>query len=416
MLRSAHIRFTYSYNEYSRFLTHREAERLEELARQLFGKRIMHINATDTGGGIAEILQSLVPFEQSLQIKSMWRVLTVKRPFFSITKKIHHALQGSRTILGTDSISEGEWQFYLEHSKDIAHAIAGLHADILIIHDPQPLVAGYLAEISAKKVLRIHIDMSSPDKEILSRFVPYFKKYERLVFSLPSYIATGYETEQIAIISPSINPLSEKNKPMKRVYARHMLSRFGVRGDSFLIAQVSRFDVWKDPIGVIQAFHMAQKTIPNSQLVLLGSIDIADDPEAAGIVKEIRVYTEKDPSVIIISEESDQLVNAVQTAADVVLQKSLREGFGLTATEAMWKARPVVAGNVGGLRAQIQDGENGFLVNSVEEAAIRVEELFRNERLRRELGEHAHESVRERFLLPREALDHLQLYADILGV
>ncbi len=416
MLRHANIHSSHSYKDYEHFLTFSETEHITELGRRLKGKRILHINATDTGGGVTEVLSALVSFEQSLNISSSWRVLTVKKPFFWVTKKLHNALQGSRGELDTQEITDGEWQFYLEQSKDIAYALSVLRADLLVIHDPQPLMAGCLAETNAKKAARIHIDLSNPDARALSLVLACMKKFDRLIFSLPTYVPADMPEERIVIIPPSIDPLSDKNKPMKRNDARRALKRFGIGEDTPLIVQVSRFDAWKDPIGVIHAHQEARKTIPELKLLLLGSAQVEDDPEAAGILRELQAYTEKDPSIIIVSEHSNELVNAVQTAADVVLQKSIREGFGLTAAEAMWKYRPVVAGDVGGLKLQIENGETGFLVRSPEEAAEKIVVLLKDAGLRRRIGEKAHESVRERFLLPREAHNHLQMYADVLGV
>jgi trehalose synthase len=416
MLRVANLLSTRSYKDYEHFYTCLELEEIKSLAERLSGKRIVHVNATDNGGGVAEILHSLVPFEQSLNVLSSWRVLTANKSFFSVTKKIHNALQGSQVVLGRTGITDDEWQLYLEQSKDIAYALASVRADLLLIHDPQPLMAGYLTENNAHKLARIHIDLSSPNEKILSLLMPCLKKYERIIFSLHSYVPNDINEEQVSIISPAIDPLSKKNIFIKRVAARRLLASYGVTDNGPLIAQISRFDPWKDPIGVIQAFQAARKSIPGLQLILMGSIHVDDDPESVAVLREIRAYVKKDPSIIIITEHNNELVNVVQTAADIILQKSLREGFGLTATEAMWKRTPIIAGNIGGLRIQVQNGENGYLVNSVEEATTRIIELFKDERLRKHMGEHGHETARERFLLPRESYDHLRLYADVLGV
>ncbi len=402
------------FDHYTQFLSSSGQARVGELSRALRGKRIVHVNATEAGGGVAEILQSLIPLERSVGLESRWRVIRASHEFFVITKKLHNALQGSNHTFQHEWLTEDEQELYRSVNREIALELTEADADLYLIHDPQPLTAGCVPR-SVPTVARVHIDLSHPDPEAMQFVLPCLSEYARVVFSLPEYVPAGFPKDRVVVIAPAIDPLAGKNTPMERADAAHMLGeRFNIDATKPLVAQVSRFDYWKDPLGVIAAFHIVKKEILDAQLILLGSASV-DDPESSYVFSEVEKEVAGDTSIILLTEHSDTLVNAVQTAADVVVQKSIREGFGLTATEAMWKGRPVVAGNVGGLAFQIENGVNGFLADSVEEAAMRIIELLKDPTLRARMGERAHESVRERFLIPMHLLRHLELYNDVFG-
>jgi trehalose synthase len=402
-----------SFDPYRVFLTRSEEKEIESLADTIKNKRIVHINATDTGGGVAEMLHALVPLEQSMGLHSSWRVIKGNNAFFGVTKRMHNALQGARQSFHASALSEHEKDIYTRVSKDIGLALQNIHADLIVIHDPQPLLAGsFVTDIP--RMCRIHIDMSEPDKDVLSFILPALYTYDVVLFSLEEYAPEGLDRQKIMIDVPAIDPLSEKNIGMPIAEAKAMLANYGVKPTAPLMAQVSRFDIWKDPLGVVEAYRLVKKEIPDVQLILLGSVAATDDPEGVEIFTKIKEVTKSDPDIILISEHNNILVNAVQTGSDVVLQKSLREGFGLTATEAMWKGTPVIAGDVGGLRIQIVDGESGYLVQTPAEAAERTVHLLEHPELRKRMGKNAHQTVRENFLLTTHLWNHLELYQKLI--
>ncbi|MBI2594855.1 MAG: glycosyltransferase [Candidatus Colwellbacteria bacterium] len=391
---------------------------LKSFSRSLKGKRVVHINSTAKGGGVAEILMSLVPLQRSLGVDSRWFVVNPPAKFFEITKKFHNALQGAKI-----KFSKAELDYYLKINEQFAEELSKLKADLFIIHDPQPLASWHFVRRSLgegglnyhpRAISRIHIDLSTPNKQLLEFLLPYLKEYDKVIFSLKSFVPKGLPVSRVAIIPPAIDPLAPKNEPMNLSKAKKVLAGLGVDVSRPVVAQVSRFDSWKDPIGVIDAYCLAKKRIKGLQLVLLGNAIAKDDPESAMMIKKVKKYAGDDPDIHLVNVDGEILVNAVQTAADIVLQKSIREGFGLTATEALWKKRPVIAGNVGGLALQIDNPHNGILVEKPNTAADAVVKLLRNKKFAAELGKEGHRTVLKNYLITRLIRDHHRLYQNLI--
>jgi len=412
------LRLAYPAVAYDRYLALMPAEATEELlaaAEELKDLRIVHINSTATGGGVAEILQSLVPITNGLGISTERVVINPPPEFFQVSKRIHNLLQGAE-----GSLSAEELEIYFQSIEDVAEDMRRNHvtADVWFLHDPQllPLARILPREMDETWLWVGHIDLTNPNREIVDTLLPLTKYYDRLILSLASYVPDGLgESPPVFIAPPAIDPLTVKNIPLDQNRALSIVAAMGVDTDRPLVCQVSRFDRWKDPWGVIDAYRLARQSVPGLQLALLGLIQAADDPEAAEVAADVTRYAEDDPDIHIYFEPLglpstiDEVVNAFQVVPEVVIQKSLREGFGLTVTEAMWKGKAVIAGNVGGIRIQINNGVSGYLVNSAEECASRIVELMKDPELRSRMGAAAQESVRERFLMPSLILDYLKV-------
>jgi trehalose synthase len=384
------------------------------MARQLAGLRVVHLNATPRGGGVAEILNSLVPLMQSIGIDTEWYVLTPDPVFFEVTKKLHNMLQGKAA-----SLSSAERQVYLAHARQTAEEMRAVDADIWVVHDPQPQPIIAYWDRACPAIWRCHIDTSRPNAKVKRFLMPYLRPYDRLVFTMPEFVFPGLEQERVRIVAPALNPFTIKNTMIDKAAARAVLTNLGIDPQRPLMTQVSRFDYWKDPVGVVDAYRMAKRSIPELQLALVGVIEAQDDPEALRVLSEVTDHAGGDPDIHLYwdpHQVGHGEVNAFQTASDVVVQKSIREGFALTVTEAMWKGTPVVGSRVGGIVAQIQDGENGFLVSSIPECADRVVALLRDPALARRIGEAARESARNRYLIPRLVLDELRMFSELLAV
>lgn len=387
-------------------------QELLELGGALRGLRVIHVNATPVGGGVAELLQSVVPLQRDLGLDARWLVLEPDEAFFNVTKHLHNLLQGA-----PGTLSEDERRLYLAHNQRTAAELCRFQADVWVIHDPQPAAAGVHAPGSAR-IWRCHIDTSHPNPEAAAFLRPFVDRYDALVYSQPEFRLPGAAVQRVAIIEPAIDPLLLKNRRLAPARAREVLRRIGIDPDRPLVAQVARLDPWKDPLGVIDAYRLAKRRVPALQLALLGVMAAKDDPEAAQVYREVRAYAGDDPDIHVYVDASvigPVEVAAVQSAAAVILQKSLREGFGLSATEAMWKGTPVIVGNTGGLRSQVVDGVTGYCVNTVEECADRMVRLLTDRKLARRLGRAARERVRERYLLPRMIRDELRLYREVLA-
>ena len=412
------LRMAYPAVAYDQYLPLMPAELTEELlatAEELKDLRIVHLNSTATGGGVAEILQSLIPLTDGLGISTERIVINPPPQFFQVTKRIHNLLQGAE-----GSLSAEELDIYFQSIENVAEDMRRkqVKADVWFLHDPQllPLARMLPRDLNETWIWIGHIDFTNPNSEILDTLLPLTKDYDRLILSLPSYVPHGLDDmPPVFIAPPAIDPLAVKNMPLDQKRASSIVADMGVDSDRPLVCQVSRFDSWKDPWGVIGAFRLARQSVPGLQLALLGLSQAADDPEAVEIVTDVRRYAEGDPDIHIYFEPVglpatiDEVVNAFQVVSDVIMQKSLREGFGLTVTEAMWKGKPVIGGNVGGIRIQIENQVTGFLVNSPEECAGRIVELMEDPELRSRIGRAAQESVRERFLMPSLVLDYLRV-------
>lgn len=386
--------------DYEKFVGPEVIERIHRKAKSLQHLHVAHVNSTYYGGGVAELLSSLTLLMHSVGIKTGWRVIQGVPDFFSITKKMHNALQG-----GEINLSDRKMKIYEEIIYE--NAIRN-HLDshnIVIIHDPQPLPIIHHYKKNGPWIWRCHIDLTNPNKELWNYLVPFIEKYDAVIFSIKDY-RQKLKTPQVFFM-PAIDPFSILNREMSESEIKERLNHYEIPTDLPLVVQISRFDRWKDPEGVIEAFKIARKEV-DCTLVLLGNV-ATDDPEGAEVYESLLDC--KEERIIILSHQDTALVNALQRKAAVVLQKSIREGFGLTVAEAMWKGTPVIGGNVGGIRYQIEDEANGFLVSSVEEAANRIVQLIKDEKLRRRLGENAKETVRKKFLLTR----YLEQYLDVFN-
>ena len=385
--------------DYEPFVGSENVERVREKARKFKGLRVVNFNSTYYGGGVAEMISSLTLLMNSLGLRTEWRVIQGTADFFSITKKMHNALQGGEIDLSgikkeivEQVIYENSVRNFLEH-------------DFVIVHDPQPLPLIDHYKKNCPWLWRCHVDLSRPEAETWKYLRRWIDKYDVTIVSCPEFKQEMKPPQRVFM--PAINPFNIKNRQLSGKEIDERLARYKIPTDLPLVVQISRFDPWKDPEGVVEAFQCARKQVDGT-LVLLGNF-ATDDPEGAKIFESLRACQEER---ILISTKGDDtaLVNALQTRAAVVLQKSLREGFGLTVSEAMWKSRPVIGGDVGGIRYQIEDGVNGFLVSSVEEATERLVCLLKDEKLRERMGKKAHETVREKFLLIRYLEDYLDLF------
>lgn len=372
-------------------------ERIVKKAERLRDLHVININSTYYGGGVAEILSSLTLLMNAAGIKTGWRVIQGRPDFFTITKKMHNALQGAEIDL-----SEFKKNIYEEVVFENA-ARMHLDHDIVIVHDPQPLPLIRCFRKKSPWVWRCHVDLSAPNAELWKYLAPFIERYDAVVLSLPEYAQKLSAPQRF--IMPAINPFSTTNRDLSDGEIEERLKHYEIPTDLPLIVQVSRFDKWKDPQGVVDAFNLARKEV-DATLVLIGNV-ATDDPEGQEIFESLCKCGED--RVRILSVQDSALVNALQRRAAVVLQKSIREGFGLTVTEAMWKGTTVVGGKVGGIRHQIEDGVNGFLVESVEQAAERIVQILKDPGLRRKLGDKAKETVRTRFLMTRLMEDWLDL-------
>lgn len=388
-------------------------ELLRELAAPLQGARVLHVNATPYGGGVAEILRSEVPLLRDLGLVADWSVITGSPELFAVTKAMHDGLQGAPTELTAQ-----QWDVYLAHSARNAQLL-DVDYDLVVVHDPQPLALPALrGPGSSKWVWRCHIDTSEPNAEIWERLRPYLVEYDAALFTMQAFVPPEIPVARVEVVPPAIDPESPKNLELGNGLAQQVLRWIGVDLGRPLLSQVSRFDPWKDPMGVIAVYRLVREEVPGVQLALVASMAL-DDPEAWEVYRQIQAETAEDAEIHLFTNFTgvgNIEVNAFQRLSDVVLQKSIREGFGLVVSETLWKGTPVVAGRAGGIPLQLEDGRvGGFLVDSVEECAERVLRLLRDPTLAGELGLRGRELVRSRFLLPRLIADELRLYASLLG-
>jgi trehalose synthase len=377
-------------------------QELAILAEALQGRTLQHVNSTRSGGGVAELLARLVPLTESLGIRTTWDVILGNRSFFEVTKAMHNALQGADT-----EISPSELQLYLQCLQENAQRLQ-LDADVVIIHDPQPAyLVNFCRADRRHLVWRCHIDLSRPSDSVWRFLRQAVSKYAMAVFHVPQF-AQRLPIPQV-LIAPSIDPLSAKNRDLSEAEITAVTDRLGIDRRRPILLQVSRFDRFKDPLGVIAAYRLVRETF-DCQLVLAGGT-ATDDPESTQVLAEVQEAASGDPDIFILAlpPSSDLEINALQRAATVILQKSTREGFGLTVTEGMWKAKPVIGGAVGGIPSQIVRGVTGFLVHSVDGAAFRLRYLLSHPRAAQRMGEQGREHVRRHFLITRHVRDGLLL-------
>jgi trehalose synthase len=396
-----------SLDRYLPFVGEKKVEEIRSLAENLKGKTVCHVNSTSFGGGVAEILYRLVPLMRDVGLDVEWKVITGSDGFFNITKKIHNGLQGMDVSL-TDQMKKR----YLECNESNAREL-DLHHQFVVIHDNQPAAVIINYRLKANKwIWRCHVDLSHPNSELMNFLTPILFQYDSLIFSMQDYVQEPLRSKKITIIPPSIDPLSDKNRLLSRDLVVSVLDRFGIDDERPIMTQVSRFDPWKDPLGVIDVYRIVKKQISGVQLLLVASM-AADDPEGWTFYEKTARHAGNDYDIHLLTNLNgvgDIEVNAFQRASNVILQKSTREGFGLSVTEALWKEIPVVGGNVGGIPLQVVDGENGFLVSSVEEAAQKTLYLIKNPSEAARMGKEGKNHVLKNFLITRHLEDYLRLF------
>ena len=388
-------------------------ERLREAARPLHGARLLQLNSTAFGGGVAELLFTQVALLNDVGVHTTWAVLEGSDEYFAVTKAVHNALQGA-PVEWTAQMATTYWDRIVANAAEMPDDY-----DYYLIHDPQPAAVIRVLEEEGRRhgrwLWRCHIDLSTPHAPVWEFFEPIVNRYEAAVFTMEDFAQPGVEGPELAFIPPSIDPLSVKNRSASEDTTREVLAAYGIDPKRPIVTQVSRFDPWKDPLGVIDAYRLVKREVPDLQLIMAGSL-ASDDPEGMRFLDLTEEHRAGDPDIHLFTNlqgVGDLEVSAFQHAADVIVQKSTREGFGLVVAEGMWKRKPVVGGNIGGIRLQIVDGENGFLVDDVESCAARVSELLRDPHLRERMGAAAHERIRERFLSLRELEDYLRLAARV---
>lgn len=376
-------------------------------SKGLYGKKILHVNSSYQGGGVAEILDHLVPLMSDLGIEVDWRILHGTHDFFNVTKKFHNALQGEDI-----NFSQLKKSVYTRTNRRFS-SYSRIDHDLVIIHDPQPLPLIRYYRKRQPWIWRAHIDLSEPNQEVWNYLKKFIIRYDRAIFSAQDFI-TGDINVESTIIHPSIDPLTVKNKEIDEGTIDKYLNKYNIPDDKPIISQISRFDKWKDPEGVIEVFDRVREQV-DCRLVLLGSMAI-DDPEGPGIYENVMEKASGRDDIIVINKESDILVNVVQRVASVILQKSLKEGFGLTVTEALWKGSPVVASDVGGIPLQVDDGETGFLVDpeNYEQVADKIVEILKNPELGAKLGGSALSQVKEHFLITQQLLNWLRILKETI--
>jgi trehalose synthase len=400
-----------SLADYTHIAGKQTIERIRELAEPMKGHRVLHVSATAFGGGVSEILYTIVPLMRDAGLDAHWHVIFGKEEFFNATKLLHNSLQGAE-----ETLSEEQWAVFDEINQINAEGLQG-EWDTVIVHDPQPIGLRRGAEEKGRNwIWRCHIDLSEPNPEPIARLLPMIEEYDATVWHMPAYVPQGVNGHNgVKIIPPAIDPLSPKNMAFSPDDAAFVCRQFGIDVDRPLLTQVSRFDPWKDPMGVIDAYRIVHEQVPEVQLALVGSM-ATDDPEGWEFFQHTFEYADGDDDIKILNNLNNVgaiEVNAFQSQSDVCLQKSIREGFGLTVTEALWKGRPTVAGNVGGIPLQIADGESGFLVDSPEECARRCLEILADPELGMRLGRAGKEHARHEFLSPRLLRDWMELLAEL---
>lgn len=401
--------------DYAPIIGDEAVERIRAAARPIEGARVLHVNATPYGGGVAELLATHVPLLRSVGVEADWQVIHGSDEFFAVTKNVHNALQGAGEEFG-----DRAKHVYLEKVLENTLLLEGEY-DFVVIHDPQPAAMRTFRDqapspnAGAKWIWRCHIDLTDARADVWDFLLPHVEQYDASVWTMPGFVPASMPTDGVRIAPPCIDPLSVKNLELPEPFVTEICKQYGIDTNRPMMVQVSRFDPWKDPLGVLEAYRIVREQIPDLQLVLAGSM-ATDDPEGFHVWETVDAARAGDRDIHLLSniqQVGNVQINAFQRAADVVVQKSLREGFGLTVAEALWKGRPVLGGNVGGIVLQIRDGIDGHLVSSVEETATRALELLRAPAHADELGANGREHVRSNFLSTRELEDWLNLFGSL---
>jgi trehalose synthase len=387
-------------------------EEIRELAEPLKGKRVVQLSATAFGGGVSEILYTLIPLMKDVGLDCEWQVIYGREEFFNATKLMHNALQGA-----PDDLTAEQWATWESYNEMNARELSD-GWDVCLVHDPQPAAMHKLVpEKAAGWVWRCHIDVSTPNPQTIERLLPFIKDYPQSLFHMPQYVPEGMGGK-VNIVPPAIDPLAPKNMALSPEDASYVCDQFGIDVDRPLMCQVSRFDPWKDPLGVIDAYRIVREQVDGVQLALVGSM-ASDDPEGWDFFNSTIEHAAGDPDIHILNNFNNVgaiEVNAFQSHSDVLIQKSTREGFGLTVSEAIWKGRPFIGGNVGGIPLQVENGISGYLVDSAEQCAARTIDILKDPALGKALGRRGKEHVRKHFLTPRYLRDYLRIFGELLGV
>jgi trehalose synthase len=403
---------TKALGDYATIASRGLMEQIRALAEPLAGKRVLHLSATAFGGGVAEILYTLIPLMRDAGLDTEWRVIYGQDEFFDVTKAIHNALQGNPR-----SLSDEEQEIYRRYNRDNAEALTD-EFDFIIVHDAQPAAMIENAREAGRRwIWRCHIDLSTPNRDVLGFLVPWLSSYDATVYHRQAYVPAYKGLPPAYIWPPAIDPLAPKNMALSPEDAAYIVDQFGIDIDRPLVSQISRFDPWKDPVGVIEAWRLLRAKHPSTQLALVGSM-AHDDPEGWDYYNQTVAAAHGDPDIFILSNLNNVgsvEVNAFQVHSAALIQKSIREGFGLTVTEGLWKARPMVAGRAGGIVDQIQDGETGYLVDSVPECAEALEKIMEAPEEARAMALRGKEYVRRHFLSPRLLRDWLALFNRLAG-
>jgi len=394
-----------SLHDYRNIVGQPVLNQLTQLSEHLRGKKTVHVNSTRTGGGVAEILSWMIPFMQELGIETSWEVIEGNEPFFNVTKMFHNGLQGNPVPIANE-----HFEAYVETNRKNAEAMRPMleDADFVIIHDPQPAMLLNLCENrKGKWIWRCHIDASKPYRKIWKFLRPFVENYDASIFSMAAFSQSLPHPQ--FLVAPSIDPLSEKNVELPQGEIDAIFERFSLKRDIPIMCQVSRFDRFKDPVGVIQAYKLVKKFSPVQLILAGGTAD--DDPEGAEVLNEVHAAAKDDPDIhiLLLPPDAHRTINALQRASTIILQKSTREGFGLTVTEGLWKGKPVIGGDVGGIRLQVANHHTGFLVSSPEGVAQRVRYLLNHKDIINVMGNKGREFVRENFLLTRHLREYLTL-------
>ncbi|MEN3190233.1 MAG: glycosyltransferase [Atribacterota bacterium] len=396
-----------SLKDYIEIIGKEEVEAIKKLAIPLKGKKVVHINATSFGGGVAEILSTLVPLMKDVGLEAEWQVIKGSDDFFNITKAIHNGLQGM-DVPFTEKMKE----IFLKNNRLNEKLFEGEY-DFVVIHDPQPVaILHYRKKKVGKWIWRFHIDPTNAQEKVWQFIRPFIEKYDAAIFTLKEYVKDDLKMEKVAIIPPAIDPLSPKNLDLSQEEIKDIVAKYKVDVNRPIITQVSRFDPWKDPLGVIDMYRIVKKEIKDVQLVLIASM-AHDDPEGWKYYEKTARHAGEDYDIHLLSNLNgvgNLEVNAFQRASDVIIQKSIREGFGLVITEALWKGKPVVAANVGGIPLQVDNRRTGYLVGDIAECAERVIYLLKNPEIANKMGISGKEYVRKNFLITRLLKDYLSLF------
>lgn len=400
-------------NCYKKIIGEKKIKEIEKKARPLQDKYVLHVNATYYGGGVAEVLDNMVVLMNDIGINACWSVIKGSTPFFEVTKRFHNGIQGYPVEMNKEFKKT-----YEELCERNAVFMNFSNIDAVIAHDPQVLPLIKYARLDEKKepwVWRVHTDITNPNEKVWNYLKKFIDLYSEMVVSDDKYLKSDIKKRQ-SVIMPSICPFNNKNRQLSSAKADKILKDYGIKTDKPLVCQVSRYDYWKDQSGVLDAFKIIRKKV-DCRLVLLGNY-ATDDPEGKGYYEKTlkKAKGMKDVQVMVDKKNDNLLVNALQRKADVVLQKSLREGFGLTVSEALWKGTPVVAGNVGGIPSQIVHGKNGYLIKNIKECAARTIDLLKDDKMRKRMGKHGKEHVRENFLITRHLEDYLELLNRVINI